>query len=86
MPYLCKVKWINQLFIFPIKVYQWVLSPLLGQNCRHEPTCSNYTIEAIRVWGPFRGMWLGIKRISKCHPWGTFGYDPVPKKEKKQDI
>jgi putative membrane protein insertion efficiency factor len=68
------------LLIFPIRVYQAILSPFFGQNCRHEPTCSNYAIDAIREWGPIKGVWLGAKRISKCHPWGTFGYDPVPKK------
>ena len=74
---------LKKVFILPIKVYQWLISPLLGQNCRHEPTCSNYAIEAIREWGVIRGIWLGIKRISKCHPWGTFGYDPVPLKKKE---
>lgn len=69
------------LLILPIRIYQVTLSPLLGQNCRHSPTCSRYAIEAIQVWGPFKGLWMGIKRISRCHPWGTSGYDPVPKKE-----
>tara|TARA_B100000678_G_C17783036_1_gene331553 strand:+ start:97 stop:363 length:267 start_codon:yes stop_codon:yes gene_type:complete len=77
-------KILNAIFIFPVKVYQWAISPLLGSNCRHEPTCSNYAIEAIKEWGPFKGMWLGIKRIIKCHPWGTYGYDPVPKKNKNE--
>ncbi|MDZ7847106.1 MAG: membrane protein insertion efficiency factor YidD [Owenweeksia sp.] len=67
-------------FIFLVKIYQWVLSPLLPQSCRHVPTCSQYSIEAIREWGPVKGTWLGLKRFSKCHPWGTNGYDPVPKK------
>lgn len=80
--YLYRVKVLKKIFIFPIRVYQAVLSPLLGQNCRHEPTCSNYTVEAINEWGPLKGIWLGIKRIAKCHPWGTFGYDPVPRNEK----
>ncbi len=71
---------IKAIFIFPIRVYQYTISPLLGQNCRHTPTCSAYTVEAIQEWGPLKGIWLGIKRISKCHPWGTSGYDPVPKK------
>ncbi|UII26646.1 membrane protein insertion efficiency factor YidD [Fulvivirga maritima] len=71
------------LFIIPVRFYQLAISPLLGQNCRHTPTCSQYTIEAIKEWGPFKGTWLGMKRISRCHPWGTSGYDPVPKKEKK---
>ncbi len=74
------MKVFKEVFIFPIRIYQAVLSPFLGQNCRHEPTCSNYTIEAIREWGPIKGMWLGMVRISKCHPWGTMGYDPVPHK------
>ncbi len=71
---------VKAIFIFPIRVYQYTISPLLGQNCRHSPTCSAYTVEAIQEWGPLKGIWLGIKRISKCHPWGTHGYDPVPKK------
>lgn len=77
-------KLVNKIFIFPIRVYQLVISPMLGSNCRHEPTCSNYSIEAIKVWGPIKGFWLGIKRLSKCHPWGTSGYDPIPKKENKR--
>jgi uncharacterized protein len=67
---------------FPVKVYQWTISPLLGPNkCRYQPTCSHYMIEAIDEWGPLKGLWLGIKRISSCHPWGGHGYDPVPKKK-----
>ena len=62
-----------------------MISPLLGQNCRHEPTCSNYAIQAIKEWGVIKGIWLGIKRISKCHPWGTFGPDAVPKNNKKRN-
>ena len=76
---------IYQLCVFPIKCYQWFISPLLGQNCRHEPTCSNYAIEAIQEWGTLKGIYLGTKRICKCHPWGTSGYDPIPKKRKTND-
>lgn len=72
----------NNLFILPIKLYQWCISPLLGQNCRHTPTCSQYTIEAIQEWGVLKGIFMGVKRLSKCHPWGRHGYDPVPKNEK----
>ncbi|WP_069132630.1 membrane protein insertion efficiency factor YidD [Rhodohalobacter halophilus] len=68
-----------------VKVYQDVLSPFLGPSCRHVPTCSNYTIEAIREWGALKGSWLGLKRILRCHPWGTSGYDPVPKKKNDHD-
>lgn len=74
---------IKRIAIFPIRVYQLIISPLLGNNCRHLPTCSQYTIEAIHEWGAFKGFWLGLKRISKCHPWGTSGIDPVPKNENK---
>jgi hypothetical protein len=65
-------------------MYQRFLSPLLGKNCRFEPTCSHYAIGAITEWGVMKGIWMGIKRIAKCHPWGSFGYDPVPKNEKKK--
>jgi putative membrane protein insertion efficiency factor len=75
------MRWWRLIFIFPIRLYQWLLSPLLGQNCRHQPTCSHYAIQSIEEWGVFKGLWLATKRISKCHPWGTFGYDPVPKKK-----
>ncbi len=74
---------LRKIFIIPIKIYQWILSPLLVSNCRHEPTCSNYAIMAIEEWGIFKGFWLGLKRIGKCHPWGTQGYDPVPENKKK---
>ncbi|HEY8512504.1 MAG TPA: membrane protein insertion efficiency factor YidD [Cyclobacteriaceae bacterium] len=70
----------RKIFIAPIRLYQLTLSPLLGTHCRHTPSCSQYTIEAIREWGVLRGIWLGTKRIARCHPWGTHGYDPVPKK------
>ncbi|NVK65327.1 MAG: membrane protein insertion efficiency factor YidD [Flavobacteriales bacterium] len=68
--------------IFLVKIYQWIISPILPQSCRYTPTCSNYMIEAVKVWGPFKGTWLGLKRIASCHPWGGHGHDPVPKREK----
>ncbi|HMV09965.1 MAG TPA: membrane protein insertion efficiency factor YidD [Cyclobacteriaceae bacterium] len=73
---------LRKLFILPIRFYQIAISPYLGSNCRHTPTCSQYAIEAIREWGVIKGIWLGTKRIARCHPWGTHGYDPVPKNEK----
>lgn len=65
-------------FIFLIKIYQRIISPLLGPKCRFTPTCSNYAVEAFSKYGLFKGFWLSIKRISRCHPWGGHGYDPVP--------
>ena len=72
------LKIINYFLIVPIKLYQILLSPLIGPSCRFTPTCSNYAIEAINKHGPFKGLWLAIKRISKCHPLGDSGHDPVP--------
>lgn len=68
------------LLILPIRFYQYAISPLLGPRCRFQPTCSHYAIEAIKEWGVLKGGWLALKRIGKCHPWGPWGYDPVPKK------
>ncbi|MDD2984435.1 MAG: membrane protein insertion efficiency factor YidD [Crocinitomicaceae bacterium] len=70
-------------FILLVKIYQWIISPLFPAVCRYTPTCSQYTIEAIEEWGVFKGMYLGVKRISSCHPWGGHGHDPVPKKPHK---
>ena len=61
-----------------IRGYQLFLSPVLGANCRYEPSCSHYASEAVRMHGPLRGLWLGTRRILRCHPWGGAGYDPVP--------
>ena len=68
-------KW---LAIMLIKGYRYFISPLLGSNCRFYPTCSSYTLEAIERYGLLRGGWLGIKRISRCHPYNDGGVDPVP--------
>tara|TARA_B110000495_G_C23028755_1_gene611977 strand:- start:1027 stop:1218 length:192 start_codon:yes stop_codon:yes gene_type:complete len=61
-----------------IKVYQLALSPWLPSNCRYNPTCSHYSIEALQKYGLIKGFILSIKRIGSCHPWGGSGYDPVP--------
>jgi putative membrane protein insertion efficiency factor len=69
------------LLIIPVKLYQWVLSPWLPNACRYTPTCSHYTIDALKTHGPIKGLYLGIRRIFSCHQWGGFGWDPVPEKE-----
>lgn len=71
-------KLVGKFFILLIHVYKYTLSPFLGQSCRYTPTCSSYSIEAIEKYGPFKGGWMAIKRISSCNPWGGSGYDPVP--------
>ncbi|MGC9386006.1 MAG: membrane protein insertion efficiency factor YidD [Hydrogenovibrio sp.] len=69
------LKW---LVILPIRFYQWFISPLLGPRCRFYPSCSHYTVEAVQTHGVLRGLWLGIKRVVKCHPGHPGGVDPVP--------
>ncbi len=61
-----------------VTVYRWTVSPVLGSNCRYCPTCSEYAIEALRRHGAGRGAWMTLCRIGRCHPWGGYGYDPVP--------
>ncbi len=61
-----------------VQIYRHTVSPLLGANCRYQPTCSEYAIEALRLHGAFRGTALAARRIARCHPWGESGYDPVP--------
>jgi putative membrane protein insertion efficiency factor len=61
-----------------IRIYQWGISPLLGPRCRYTPSCSHYAVEALQKHGLFKGFWLAIRRIARCHPWGGHGVDPVP--------
>ena len=72
---------INKIFkniaISLIDIYKYLISPLLGNNCRYLPTCSEYTKESIIKFGVVKGFWLGLKRIAKCHPWGKGGYDSI---------
>ena len=79
------MKNIRKIIIIPIYLYQICISPFLGRNCRFDPTCSQYCKEAILIHGFFIGLLLSFKRIIRCHPFGGFGYDPVPKKEYKND-
>ncbi len=65
-------------FLALIRFYQKFISPLLGSNCRYYPSCSHYTYEAIERYGVARGGWMGMRRISRCHPFAKGGFDPVP--------
>jgi uncharacterized protein len=69
---------LGSFFILIIRLYQYTLSPFIGRSCRYTPTCSTYSIDALKKHGPFKGGWLSLKRISSCNPWGGSGYDPVP--------
>lgn len=75
---LAKVIWHfpRTLLIAAARIYQWTLSPLIGRQCRFEPTCSAYFIEAVRKDGAVRGTWRGLRRIGRCHPFHPGGYDP----------
>jgi uncharacterized protein len=64
-----------------VRVYQWTLSPFVGRQCRFDPTCSHYALEALSRHGAIRGGWLTLRRLARCHPWGGWGYDPVPTPE-----
>lgn len=73
---------IRKFFIFLlvgfVRFYQLFISPLTPSSCRYTPTCSRYAIEALKKYGPVKGLWLAVKRILRCNPWGGHGYDPVP--------
>ena len=70
------------LLIKIIKIYKFLISPLLGNSCRYLPTCSEYSIDALKTYGFFKGVFLSMKRILSCHPWGSGGFDPVKKEMK----
>ncbi len=68
----------RSLLVIPIQVYRYAISPMMANHCRHIPSCSTYALEAIETHGSLRGTLLTARRLSRCHPWGTQGYDPVP--------
>lgn len=68
----------RKLLVGLIKLYQWCLSPFFGTSCRFNPSCSNYAIEAINLYGALKGGYLAVLRIGRCHPWCEGGHDPVP--------
>ncbi len=76
---------VKKLLLLLIRGYSYLISPLLGNNCRYYPSCSAYTREAIEVHGALKGLWMGIKRISRCHPFHEGGYDPVPGTEDRRE-
>lgn len=69
---------LRKIMIFLVKGYNLLLSPFLPPSCRYTPTCSAYMVEAIEKHGAFRGLWMGTRRIMRCHPWHEGGHDPVP--------
>lgn len=71
-------KLLTALLLLPIRFYRAYISPLKPPSCRFTPTCSQYALEAIMKHGPFKGLYLSVRRILRCHPWGGHGYDPVP--------
>ena len=73
-------RWLSKILTAFVQIYKKFISPLTPASCRYQPTCSSYMLEAIDTHGPVKGLWLGIKRIARCHPWGGSGYDPVPQK------
>ncbi|MDP3671841.1 MAG: membrane protein insertion efficiency factor YidD [Telluria sp.] len=73
----------KNVLVWLLRAYQLLLSPMLGQNCRFYPTCSNYSIEAIRTHGAARGSYLALRRVCRCHPWNEGGVDLVPAKHAK---
>ncbi|MFM7758591.1 MAG: membrane protein insertion efficiency factor YidD [Crocinitomicaceae bacterium] len=81
------MRYLKYVVVFPlialVRLYQLIVSPLFPPSCRYTPTCSQYMIEALKIWGPFKGLWLGIKRIASCRPGGGHGHDPVPEKTSK---
>jgi len=79
-------KLIGWVLLVPVYIYKYAISPFTPASCRHYPTCSEYALQAVKIHGPFKGIWLTTKRISRCHPWGTSGYDPVPPKNGASEL
>ena len=76
------IRWaLIKLLLLPVYFYKYAISPMTQASCRHIPSCSEYAVEALKIHGPVKGIYLATRRILKCHPWGTHGYDPVPPKK-----
>ena len=79
------ISWlIIKILMVPVYFYKYAISPLTPASCRHIPSCSQYAIDALKIHGPVKGLFLATRRILKCHPWGTHGFDPVPPKGMKE--
>lgn len=70
----------RRLILLPVRFYQYCISPVIPPHCRHHPTCSHYMVEAVQKHGVIYGVWLGAKRLLRCHPFSKGGFDPVPEK------
>jgi putative membrane protein insertion efficiency factor len=79
-PATAPASWLARLLMWPVRVYQSVRADR-PSPCRHVPSCSTYALEALETHGPVKGTWLGVRRLLRCHPWGTSGYDPVPERK-----
>jgi putative membrane protein insertion efficiency factor len=77
---------VARILIGLVRFYQLAISPWLPPACRFTPSCSCYAIDALRAHGAMRGAWLAVRRIVRCHPWGGFGYDPVPERHTRAEI
>lgn len=71
-------KFFTTLLLLPVYFYKYCISPMTSASCRYTPTCSEYAVQALKKYGPIKGLYLAVKRILRCHPWGGSGYDPVP--------
>lgn len=69
---------LTAILLVPVYFYKYAISPWTPASCRFVPSCSEYTVQALKKYGPFKGLWLSVKRIIRCHPWGGSGFDPVP--------
>ncbi|CUO60975.1 membrane protein insertion efficiency factor YidD [Parabacteroides distasonis] len=71
-------RFFTTLLLLPVYFYKYCISPMTQASCRYTPTCSEYAVQALKKYGPVKGLYLAVKRILRCHPWGGSGYDPVP--------
>lgn len=72
------MRFVTEFLKWPIHLYRWAISPLIGPRCRFHPSCSSYALEALDRHGPIRGLWLSVRRVVRCGPWSEGGFDPVP--------